>query len=372
MKKYPVKVGFFDSGIGGLSILEAFRERCPEVETEYFADTPHCPYGNRSAEEIIALSENCVRRLIDRGCGVIVVACNTATAAAIDYLRGKFATIPFVGIEPAIKPAALQSKSGVVAVLATRGTLNGRLYNETRERFASDVTVLAVVADEFVTLVENHSSLSTPEAENIVRRRIEPLLNAGADCIVLGCTHFPHLKSIIEKIVGSRAKVIDNSAAVARRIEQVIIDKVKNDTREKMRRLRREVPKVVRDETAHRLSLTLLEKCRGAKIVSCYRAFGSEIDLSEFFEKFDGEILVPERRGDSYFVDRAGEVDCWICPGLAFTRAGDRLGFGGGWYDRFLSAAKPGSRSFAVAYPFQIVDELPVGPLDIRLNEVLT
>ena len=225
-----MKVGFFDSGIGGTCILNAFRELCPGVETEYIADTEHCPYGNRSPDEIIRLSEANVKKLLSRGCGMVVVACNTATAAAIDYLRSNYPEIPFVGIEPAIKPAALKSNTGVVGVLATAGTFNGRLYNETKARFARNVTVIAAVADEFVAEVERlrgapvEGLKRTERAriERIVRAKVEPLLKAGADRIVLGCTHFPHLKSVIEKVCAGRAEVVDPSMAVARQAKRVM------------------------------------------------------------------------------------------------------------------------------------------------------
>ena len=225
-----MKVGFFDSGIGGTCILNAFKAICPDVETVYIADTEHCPYGNRPPDEIIRLSDANVRRLLARGCGMIVVACNTATAAAIDYLRLHYPEVPFVGIEPAVKPAALRSKSGVVGVLATAGTFNGRLYNETKARFAKNVTVIAAVADEFVAEVERLrgrpvESLKRSEyarVERLVRSRVEPLLKAGADRIVLGCTHFPHLKSIIERVCDGRAEVVDPSMAVARQAKRVM------------------------------------------------------------------------------------------------------------------------------------------------------
>ena len=216
-----VKVGFFDSGIGGRCILDAFQRLCPTVETEYLADSAHCPYGNRAPEDIVRLSVANTEELLRRGCGVVVVACNTATAAAIDHLRARYPKVPFVGVEPALKPAALKSKTGVVGVLATAGTFNGRLYNETKARFAKDVTVLAVVADEFVLLVERGETTGA-RVERIVRRRIEPLLKAGADRIVLGCTHFPHLKPVIEAVCAGRAEVVDSSAAVARQIRRVL------------------------------------------------------------------------------------------------------------------------------------------------------
>lgn len=214
-------VGFFDSGIGGRCIMEAFRRLCPDEDTRYIADSQNCPYGNKSPEEIIALSDACVRRLLDEDCKLIVVACNTATAAAIDYLRAKYPEVPFVGLEPAVKPAALNSKSAVVAILATQGTFNGRLYRETSARFAKDTVVLAVVADEFVAMVERGET-SGAKAEEIVRRRIEPLIAAGADHIVLGCTHFPHLKGLIGKVAAGRAEIVDPSEAVARRVKAVL------------------------------------------------------------------------------------------------------------------------------------------------------
>ena len=228
-----MKVGFFDSGIGGTCILRAFRSLRPDVETEYIADSGNCPYGNKPPEEVVRLSEACTNRLLKKGCDMIVVACNTATAAAIDYLRAKHPKIPFVGIEPAIKPAALRSKSGVVGVLATAGTFNGRLYNETKAKFAKSVTVLAVVADEFVSLVEGEreavlrgeplgAGAAAARIERTVRRRIEPLLKAGADKIVLGCTHFPHLAPFIEKVCAGRAEVIDPSMPVARQAARIL------------------------------------------------------------------------------------------------------------------------------------------------------
>ena len=214
-------VGFFDSGLGGLCILDAFKALCPHESTIYIADSKNCPYGNKPAAEIVKLAESNTRRLLRRGCKIVVVACNTATAAAIDFLRERHPEVPFIGIEPAVKPAALRSKTGVVGVLATAGTFGGRLYNETKAKFAKDVTVIATVADEFVELVER-KEISGAAAERVVRARIEPLLKAGCDKIVLGCTHFPHLKPLIEKICAGRAEVIDPSDAVARQARRVL------------------------------------------------------------------------------------------------------------------------------------------------------
>jgi len=152
---------------------------------------------------------------------MVVVACNTATAAAIDVLRAEHPEIPFIGIEPAVKPAALRSKTGVVGVLATAGTFDGRLYKETKAKFAKDVTVVATVADEFVEIVEANR-VGDPDVLSAVRAKIEPLLKAGCDKIVLGCTHFPHLKPAIEKVCAGRAEVIDPSDAVARQAKRVL------------------------------------------------------------------------------------------------------------------------------------------------------
>ena len=214
-------VGFFDSGVGGRCVLDAFLRLCPHEPTAYLADSENCPYGNKSPAEITALSKRMASALIARGCEVVVVACNTATAAAIDVLRKEWPGVRFVGMEPAVKPAALGSKSGVVAVLATRGTFNGRLYRETSAKFSCSVKIIECIADEFVDLVER-GVVSGAEAEEAVRRRIEPLIAAGADRIVLGCTHFPHLKHLMENVADGRAEIVDPSDAVARRIAEVL------------------------------------------------------------------------------------------------------------------------------------------------------
>ncbi len=215
-------VGFFDSGLGGTCILNAFKKLLPQESTVYIADRKNCPYGNKNPEEIIKLSEAIVDRLISEyNVKMVVVACNTATAAAIDFLRNKHKEIPFIGIEPAIKPAILESKSKVVAVLATQGTFNGRLYKETSARFAGDTQIIMSVADEFVQLVENNETQST-RAEEIVKAKIEPLLKAGADHIVLGCTHFPHLADTMKKIIQGRGQIVEPSLPVAKHAQRIL------------------------------------------------------------------------------------------------------------------------------------------------------
>jgi len=214
-------VGFFDSGVGGLSVWRAFAARLPAESTVYIADSANCPYGSKPKDEIVALARRHTAALLADGCKMVVVACNTATAGAIDVLRMAWPDVPFVGMEPAVKPAVLRSKSGVVGVLATEGTFHGRLYQETCRRFAKNTTVLMCVADEFVRMVEAGET-EGPRVETAVRRRVEPLLAAGADYLVLGCTHFPFLETVIETVSGTRAKVLDPSDAVARQAERLL------------------------------------------------------------------------------------------------------------------------------------------------------
>lgn len=201
--------------------MDAFRRLCPDEPTMYVADTANCPYGNKPPEEVVRLSKRIAADLIASGCDVVVVACNTATAAAIDTLRTTWPDVPFVGMEPAVKPAAFGSKTGVVGVLATRGTFKGRLYRQTSARVAGNVKIIETVADELVTFVESGET-DGAAVEDAVRVRLEPLLAAGADRIVLGCTHFPHLKAVMEKVADGRAMIVDPSDAVARRIRDVL------------------------------------------------------------------------------------------------------------------------------------------------------
>ena len=215
-------IGFFDSGVGGLCVRDACTHLMPHESTIYIADTANCPYGGRPAAEVAVFARGHVERLAGMGVKLVVVACNTATAAAIDILRSEWPALPIVGMEPAVKPAAAASKTGVIGVLATQGTFRGRLFRETCERHAANTKVISCVADDFVTFVE-HGDTSSKYAEAAVRRHVEPLLEAGADQIVLGCTHFPHLKPLIEKVVAGRAVVVDSSDAVARQVMRLLV-----------------------------------------------------------------------------------------------------------------------------------------------------
>lgn len=212
-------IGIFDSGAGGLSVYREIVKILPKEKYIYFSDNAHCPYGEKSKEFIIGRAREITDFLISKGCSVIVIACNTATAAAAATLRQEY-DIPFIGMEPAVKPAALSTKSGVIGVLATAGTLRAEKYHNTKEKFASGVTVVEHVGKGFVELVESLDT-DSPHAEEVVRESVEPLLEAGADTIVLGCTHYPFLMDMIKKVSGGKVEVIDPAPAVARQLKKI-------------------------------------------------------------------------------------------------------------------------------------------------------
>ncbi len=214
-------IGVFDSGVGGLSVLAAIRAALPHEDLLYVADSGHIPYGEKSAEYIQERSLKIAGFLLDHGAKALVIACNTATAAAASLLRATFAT-PIVAMEPAVKPATLGSKSGVVGVLATTGTLASRNFADLVARFGRDVRVIAQECPDLVMQVEA-GDLSGAVTRNLVEHYIAPLLAAGADTLVLGCTHFPFLAPLIMDVAGPRVRVIDSGEAVARRLTDVLI-----------------------------------------------------------------------------------------------------------------------------------------------------
>lgn len=224
-------IGVYDSGQGGKSVLKELVALMPQEDYIYYADTAHCPYGPRSSQYIIDRACRITDFLIGKGCEMIVVACNTATAAAISYLRDHY-SIPFIGMEPAIKPAALQSKTGVVGVLATSGTFKGRLYLNTLAKFSEDVKVIQRVGEGLVETVEA-GILDGEQVERLVHNCIDPMLEEGADHIVLGCTHYPFLQPVIERIAGPSVTVINPAPAVARQAKRVLegIKKMEPSTR---------------------------------------------------------------------------------------------------------------------------------------------
>ncbi len=220
MNDAPVAV--FDSGFGGLSVWREIRRRLPGESLLYYGDGLHCPYGPKPADEVTGYVEAAARLLVgQRGAKMLVVACNAATAAAITRLRERYA-IPVVGMEPAVKPAALSSKSGVIGILATAGTLQGELFRETSARYAGRVKILQAVGEGFVELVEAGRE-DSPEAVEAVRRAIGPMLEQGADRIVLGCTHYPFLERAMREVIGGRdVELVDPAPAVARRAEDLL------------------------------------------------------------------------------------------------------------------------------------------------------
>jgi glutamate racemase len=216
-------IGIFDSGAGGLSVLKEIRKVLPSGHFIYFADNAHCPYGEKSPAFIRERARVITQRLLDRGAQAVVVACNTATGAAIADLRSRF-DIPFIGMEPAVKPAALGTRSGVIGVLATAGTLKASKYLKTKGEYQDDVRIEEHVGEGFVQLVER-GELDGPEVERTVRASLQPLLDAGADTIVLGCTHYPFLLPVIERIAGPDVRIIDPAPAVARQLLKVLTER---------------------------------------------------------------------------------------------------------------------------------------------------
>lgn len=215
-------IGIYDSGFGGLSVWRELYRALPHESLVYLGDGKNCPYGSKPQEQILQYACESVEKLLERGCKMIVVACNTATAVAIKYLRESYPDVPFVGLEPAVKPACLTTKSGVVGVVATERSLQGEKFLSTLARYGEGVEVIKAVGRGFVEAVEADAE-SEEQTESIVREIIEPIIEAGADVIVLGCTHYPFLRGVIDKVIGDRAvRVIDSGEAVEKRVESLL------------------------------------------------------------------------------------------------------------------------------------------------------
>lgn len=213
-------IGLFDSGVGGLSVLREIRRLLPEEHVLYYADSAYCPYGPRPAEFIRSRSAAIASFLIGQGAKAIVVACNTASAVALRFLRERF-PVPFVGMVPAVKPAAAATVSGRIGVLATETTLKGDSFAELVRRFATGVEVETVVGKELVPLVEA-GDVASPRARALVRGYVEPLVEGGADVIVLGCTHYPFLAPLVAEVAGPGVTIIDPAEPVARQTKRVL------------------------------------------------------------------------------------------------------------------------------------------------------
>ncbi len=215
-------IGVYDSGFGGLSVWRELRRMLPNESLTYLGDGKNCPYGGRSRDEIEAFAIEAVERLVAEGVKMVVVGCNTATTAAVDELRRRWPDMPIVGLEPAVKPACLTTATRRIAVLATEHSLRSDMFLATARRYSADVEVLKVVGEGFVELVE-HDMEHSAEARTMVDRVVRPLLSTGVDKIVLGCTHYPFLRPLIEDIVaGHDIEVIDSGEAVARRAKWLL------------------------------------------------------------------------------------------------------------------------------------------------------
>lgn len=214
-------IGIFDSGMGGISVLRAIREQMSEESIIYFGDQGHVPYGSRTMEQIQNLSEAITRFLLNQGAKIIVVACNTASAAALKKLRETFPHVQFVGMEPAVKPAAEHTRTGKVGVLATPATFQGALYASVVERFANGVELLQHTCPGLVQQIEQ-GNLDGADTCRILQDALLPMLEKKIDTVVLGCTHYPFVIPLIQEIVGEHVRVIDPAPAVAKQTERLL------------------------------------------------------------------------------------------------------------------------------------------------------
>jgi glutamate racemase len=214
-------IGVFDSGVGGLSVLSAIRSLLPYQPVIYFADQANVPYGLRTLDSVRGFAIEITRFLVEQGARLIVVACNTASVAALKPLRELFPETPFVGMEPAVKPAAEQSHSKIVGVLATYATFQGEVYASVVERFANGVTLLQDHCPGLVAQIEK-GDLNGPQTEEILHKALDPMLLQGIDTVVLGCTHYPFVIPLNKQIVGPEVNVIDPAPAVARQVKRLL------------------------------------------------------------------------------------------------------------------------------------------------------
>jgi len=214
-------IGVFDSGVGGLSVWQELVRQYPHESTLYLADQAHVPYGRRTLAEVRQFTEGITRFLLAQGAKLIVVACNAASGAALHHLREAFPDVPFVGMEPAIKPAAEQTRTGVIGVIATPITFEGDLFQQLARRYADRVRLETHGSAGLVQAVED-GALETPETLALLHSCLDPMLAAGADQIVLGCTHYPFLQPAIEQIVGPGVTIVDPSPAVARQAGRLL------------------------------------------------------------------------------------------------------------------------------------------------------
>lgn len=213
-------VGIFDSGVGGTSIFKEIHQLLPNESIIYLADSRNAPYGDKTADDIKNLSEKNTRFLLSMNCKLIVVACNTATTNAISYLRANY-NVPFIGIEPAIKPAALQTKTGCIGILATKGTLASDLFHKTTNLYSTNIRVIEQIGTGIVELIEE-GKLYSEDMRQLLKTYLRPMISAQIDHLVLGCTHYPYLIPILKELLPEHVKIIDSGEAVARQTKHIL------------------------------------------------------------------------------------------------------------------------------------------------------
>jgi len=218
MSKQPI--GIFDSGIGGTSIWKEIHKLLPYEDTIYLADSINAPYGHKTKKEIISLSKKNAEFLLNKNCKLIVVACNTATTNTIKILRETY-NVPFIGIEPAIKPAALQSKHKAIGILATKGTLSSELFSQTSSIYTNDHQVVEQIGEGLVKLIEE-GKIESQEMKSLLKEYLQPMIQANIDHLVLGCTHYPYLMPLLIEMLPKHVKIIDSGEAVARQTKAVL------------------------------------------------------------------------------------------------------------------------------------------------------
>ncbi|WP_431137072.1 glutamate racemase [Psychroserpens mesophilus] len=213
-------IGIFDSGIGGTSIFKEIHALLPNENSIYLADSKHAPYGNKSKQDIIELSAKNTEYLLSKNCKLIVVACNTATTNAVSHLRSKY-NVPFIGIEPAIKPAALNTETKAVGILATKGTLSSELFHKTTDLYSNDINVIEQIGEGIVPLVEEGKATSN-EMKALLTDYLKPMIDANIDYLVLGCTHYPYVMPLLLELLPKHVKIIDSGLAVAKQTKAVL------------------------------------------------------------------------------------------------------------------------------------------------------
>lgn len=220
MKQHMKNIGIFDSGVGGTSIWKEINQLLPLENTIYLSDSKNAPYGEKSKKEILDLSIKNTEILLKKNCKIIVIACNTATTNAIDYLRATY-KVPFIGIEPAIKPASLRTRTKKIGILATKGTLNSQLFEKTSSKIDGEIIIKERIGEGLVALIES-GKLASNEMTILLNKYLQPMLAENIDCLVLGCTHYPYLIPQIRTIVGDKVQIIDSGEAVAKQTKNVL------------------------------------------------------------------------------------------------------------------------------------------------------